>query len=160
MTDEFYKQINDSPVILMSQDEADKLVFSLQCNPDEGAVRVIRGWKCSTYEALHDEVAAALQFPNYYGENWDAMDECMTDLDWLPGDWYLIQVSTIEDVLPGDERNLSVFLRLLTDACRAWANPEMRGRADTEEAVRKPFNVIISGAEEGLLRTRKALGYV
>lgn len=99
MTDEFYKQINESPIILMSQHKADKLVFSLQCNHEGGAVEVIRGRKCSNYEALHNEVAAALQFPDYYGENWDAMDECITDLSWMPADWYLIQVSTIEDVL-------------------------------------------------------------
>jgi RNAse (barnase) inhibitor barstar len=160
MTDVFYKQINDSPIILMPQDEADNLVFSLQCNPDDGAVRVIRGWKCSTYQALHNEVAAALQFPNYYGENWDAMDECITDLDWMPADWYLIYVSTIDDVLSGDEGSFSIFLRILLDASKAWANPEARGLADTEEAVKKPFNVIMSGTEEGLSRVRKALGDV
>ena len=160
MTDKFFNQINDSPIILMLQDEADKLVFSLQCNPDGGAVKVIRGWKCSNYEALHNEVAAALQFPNYYGENWNAMDECITDLDWMPADWYLIYVSTIEDVLPGDEGSFSIFLRILLDAGRAWANPETRGLADTEEAVKKPFNVIISGTEEGLSRVRKELGDV
>ena len=87
------------------------------------------------------------------------MDECIRDLDWMPADWYLIHVSTIEDVLPGDEESLSIFLRILSDAGRAWANPEMRGLADTQEPVTKPFNVIISGAEEGLLRVRKALGH-
>jgi RNAse (barnase) inhibitor barstar len=158
MTDKFYKRITDLPIILLSQDEADNLVFSLQCSPDRGAVKVIRGWKCSTYEALHNEVAAALQFPNYYGENWNAMDECITDLEWMPADWYLIHVSAIEDVLPGDEESFSIFLRILLDAGKGWANPEMRGLANTEEAVKKPFNVIISGTEEGLFRLRNALG--
>jgi hypothetical protein len=158
MTEKFYKQINDLPIILMPQGEAENLVYSLQCNPDGGAVRVIRGWKCSNYEALHNEVAAALQFPNYYGENWNAMDECITDLDWMPADWYLIHVSTIEDVLSGDEGSFSIFLRVLLDAGRVWANPETRGLADTEEAVKKPFNVIMSGTEEGLSRVRKVLG--
>jgi RNAse (barnase) inhibitor barstar len=155
MKDDFYKQINDQPIVLMSQDEASELVYLLQCSPDMGSVRVIRGWKCSTYEALHNEVAAALQFPEYYGENWDAMDECVTDLAWMPADWYLIHLSAIERLLPSDEKDFSVFVRILSEAGRAWANPEIRGLADTDEAVRKPFNVIISGTEEGLERVRK-----
>ena len=156
MSDRFYEKINDSSIILMQRQEADRLIYSLQCSPGGGAIRVIRGWKCSDYESLHNEVAAALQFPKYYGENWPAMDECITDLEWLPADWYLIYVSTIEDVLPGNEIDFSVFLRVLSGAGKAWANPDLRGLADTEEKVSKPFNVIISGTEEGLLRTKKA----
>jgi RNAse (barnase) inhibitor barstar len=156
MSDRFYEVINKSPIILMQQAEADPLVYSLQRSPGGGAVRVIRGWKCSDYEALHNEVAAALQFPDYYGENWDAMDECIRDLEWMPAKWYLIFVSTIEEVLPIDESDFGIFLRILSDAGSTWANPEMRGLADIKEAERKPFNVIISGTEEGLLRAKKA----
>jgi hypothetical protein len=158
MSDRFYENINNPPIILMQQAEADRLVYSLQCSPGGGAVRVIRGWKCSDLDALNNEVAAALQFPNYYGENWNAMDECIRELAWMPADWYLIFVSTIEEVLPEDESDFDIFLQVLSDAGSAWANPEMRGFADTEEDERKPFNVLISGTEEGLLRAKKAAG--
>ena len=157
LTNNFHRQINEQPVIFVPQSEANGIVYSLQCNPEGGAVRVIRGWKCSNYEALHNEVAAALQFPYYYGENWDAMDECITDLDWLPADWYLINISGIEQVLPDDEKHFGIFMGILFDAGKTWGNPETRGLADTEEAVKKPFNVIVSGTDEGLLRAKKAL---
>ena len=158
--EKFYLQINDPPVFFMAQSEADNLVYSLQCDPNNGAVRVIRGWKCLTYQALHNEVAAALQFPGYYGENWDAMDECITDLEWLSADWYLLHVSSIEQVLPNDEKNFDTFMRILSEAGKSWGDPEMRGVADAEYAIRKPFNVIISGNEKGLLRAKKVLGFV
>src|SRR4051812_6858993 len=46
-------------------------------------VRTVRGAKMRSTQALMDEVSAALQFPDYFGENWAALDECMADMEWL-----------------------------------------------------------------------------
>ena len=41
--------------------------------------------------ALMDALFEGLQFPDYFGRNWDALDECICDLSWLPpGDVILI----------------------------------------------------------------------
>jgi RNAse (barnase) inhibitor barstar len=32
-----------------------------------------------TREQLHDLLAGELNFPDYYGKNWDAFDECISD---------------------------------------------------------------------------------
>ena len=48
-------------------------------------VRITRG--ISDKQALLRLISAALQFPEYFGFNWDALDECLADLSWLePGD--------------------------------------------------------------------------
>jgi ribonuclease inhibitor len=33
---------------------------------------------------MHERIAAALSFPGYYGQNWDAFDECMAELETPP----------------------------------------------------------------------------
>ena len=44
------------------------------------AVRVLRGRNMRSTEGFYNELAAALQFPLYFGKNWDALDECLADL--------------------------------------------------------------------------------
>jgi RNAse (barnase) inhibitor barstar len=34
--------------------------------------------------AVLTEIGRALRFPGYYGRNLDALEECLTDLSWLP----------------------------------------------------------------------------
>lgn len=39
-------------------------------------------------------IAGALRFPEYYGGNWDALDECLRDLDtWWPAAGWVVVVS-------------------------------------------------------------------
>jgi diadenosine tetraphosphate (Ap4A) HIT family hydrolase len=42
-------------------------------------IRMIRGNKSKTTPDFFNEVAAALQFPYYFGENWDAFNDCIKD---------------------------------------------------------------------------------
>ena len=43
----------------------------------ELAIRVVRGNKMRRLDDLYNEFAAAFQFPDYFGENWAAFDECL-----------------------------------------------------------------------------------
>jgi hypothetical protein len=81
---------------------------------DGNAVVVLRGWKCRRVEGFFDEVAAALQFPWYFGENWDALEEVLGDLSWFPAAGYLLMVNDaapfFTEASPGDLRLLVEIL--------------------------------------------------
>jgi len=44
----------------------------------------LNGERISTEEDFFDEAQRALSFPDYFGRNWDAFDECITDFSWTP----------------------------------------------------------------------------
>src|SRR5690349_7388606 len=50
----------------------------------------VNGANARTVDELFDEFAEKLEFPDYFGRNWAAFDECIADLEWLPADGYLL----------------------------------------------------------------------
>lgn len=104
--------------------EAYDLMQALQLQrPPQTAARWIRGEKCRTAPALFDEFAAALQFPWYFGGNWDAMDECLTDLEWLPADGYALFIVEAVAVLTDEPGQFRVFCDMMRAAAAEWAGP-------------------------------------
>lgn len=65
---------------------------------------------------LLKNMASALGFPDWFGHNWDALEDCLTDLSWrdAPG-----HVLIIEKPRPGDD--LGVLVDILRSSAEFWA---------------------------------------
>lgn len=68
----------------------------------------------STKRELLACLAAYLDFPDYFGENWDAFEECIRNFEWLEP----MQIVLIHSDLPlqDDPGSLGTYLRILRDA--------------------------------------------
>src|SRR3712207_8419702 len=51
---------------------------------------VLDGTAASTRTAFFQEIARVPHFPDYFGPNWDAVYDCLTDLSWLPAAGYVL----------------------------------------------------------------------
>jgi hypothetical protein len=106
--------------------------------------RAVRGRKATTTGALFDEFAAALQFPYYFGENWDAFDECLADLDWLPAEAYGIFVLNGVHLLEKEPHDtLQLLLRTLDRIGQEWGKPKEGPRPHPPRA----FHVVLQGTK-------------
>jgi len=106
-------------------------------------VRFLRGQKMQTASQLFDEFAAALQFPHYFGENWNALLECLTDLEWLPdGACVLLILDGTQLLAREAEESLAVFFDFLAVAADEWTAAE---KGPLEPAPR-PFHVVFQCA--------------
>ena len=43
----------------------------------------IDGNRCKTISELFKEISSVFHFPEYFGNNFDALYDCLTDLEWL-----------------------------------------------------------------------------
>lgn len=67
-------------------------------------------------ERLLGNIARALDFPDWFGHNWDALEDCLTDLSWRGAAGYVL---VFEDARPGDE--LGVLMEVLRTTAEHWA---------------------------------------
>lgn len=71
---------------------------------------------------LLDRTATALQFPAWFGHNWDAWFDCLTDLEWLeraPG--YLVLLRHARGLRQSAPETLDTALAIAEDTARVWA---------------------------------------
>lgn len=103
-------------------------------------VRYIRGQKCRTKNELFNEFSSALQFPYYFGENWDAFDECINDLDWIDGKSYIIVILDADAVFHNDDAQFKTLIQVIQRASTEWGK-------GTNTAIPVPFHVIFHSEE-------------
>lgn len=58
-------------------------------------------------------------FPEYFGMNWDAFDECLHDLSWLNNQRLVIAHKTLP--LSDSECDLKIYLQILNQTVRDWS---------------------------------------
>jgi RNAse (barnase) inhibitor barstar len=82
---------------------------------DDHIVRV--GADISTRDELLDQIAIGLRFPEYFGRNWDALDECLRDLHWIEA----MRIVIVHDSLPSLSDNLlRIYIKILARAVQDW----------------------------------------
>lgn len=91
--------------------------------PPDVVVRVVNGNDCRSARKLFQAFAKDLEFPSYFGFNWDALDECVADLEWLPANGYMIILSHAMEILPNNERDFRFLVEALKHAAEDFRSP-------------------------------------
>lgn len=88
----------------------------------------VKGTLCKSIDDFFREISSGMRFPHYFGWNWDAFDECITDLEWLKFSCLVIVIDNYE-LLFIDENSPEVFRELLikhlTIALEYWKSQKV-----------------------------------
>ena len=74
-----------------------------------------------SHDQLMKDVAIALQFPSYFGENWDALHECLRDFEWIENHDVVLAHN---GKLSLEAADLKIYLEVLADSILFWPRYE------------------------------------
>jgi hypothetical protein len=66
---------------------------------------------------LFPSIARALEFPSWFGANWDALEDCLGDLSWRPGEGHVLLFQR-----PPAGEALNRLIDVLRSSARYWAS--------------------------------------
>ncbi|HCQ20107.1 MAG TPA: barnase inhibitor [Anabaena sp. UBA12330] len=78
------------------------------------------GKKINSKQTFLKQAAEAMEFPKYFGNNWDAFDECITDLTWCPAQRYVILYDYADIFAQAEPTQYQIALDILNSAKEYW----------------------------------------
>lgn len=101
-----------------------------------------------TVDELFDIFASRLSFPEYFGHNWAALDECLADLDWIPLSPYVVVIKQSALLLRDEaDSELRRFLDIIEGVAEGWATPVCRNEEWDRPEI--PFHLVLQESPEG-----------
>ena len=106
----------------------------------------IDGKKIERKEQLLNAFATALRLPESFGHNWDALEECLRDLEAGSSDGYVIFFEHIDGLLAAHPDQFETLVEILRDAVAAWKEDDT------------PMIVLLAGAKapKGVAKLKEA----
>ncbi len=100
------------------------------------------GNKMKTNDSLFDEFVKVFEFPDYFGHNYDALDECIGDLGWIDFSVGIILVKDSCTLLSKEKSDtLEILNSVFQDASREWSKPIELGEEWDRPAI--PFHTVL-----------------
>ena len=86
------------------------------------------GWRCFYLDgrqigdkaAFLAACAQAMRFPSYFGHNWDALEECLTDLAWAPASDYVLLYDDVAGFASAHPAEWATARAILAGAIAHW----------------------------------------
>lgn len=74
----------------------------------------------NTKDGFLAALALALGFPEWFGRNWDALEDCLTDMSWQAAGGYVVILAHADEFRTADESGFALALRILQSAAEFW----------------------------------------
>lgn len=78
----------------------------------------LEGQSITNRDLYFQKIADLFQFPDYFGHNWDAVADCLTDLSWEEGDRILIVYSHSQGL--SEEHDWEIAIRIWANTIEFW----------------------------------------
>lgn len=82
---------------------------------------ILDGNMIKTRKELLDCISIEFRFPDYFGHNFDALYDCLTDLDiWLPAKGYITFYKNPDNLIRNSFESYNIFVDVVKDVSAYW----------------------------------------
>lgn len=82
------------------------------------------GKEIENKETFLRKTAEVMKFPAYFGLNWDALEECITDLAWCPAEEYILLYERSDIFAQADSTQWQIAIEILHSAEEYWESKD------------------------------------
>ena len=118
---------------------APKEEISQQAAKIDAAYFHIEGKKLHSKTQFLNHVATALSFPDYFDNNWDALEDCLTDFSWHDANGYIILFDDADQLHQYAAHDFDTVLEIFRAATNYW------------QEQKKQFLVLLRGKPVGTI---------
>lgn len=65
-------------------------------------------------------IGKTLDFPDWYGHNWDALADCLNDMSWLEAEGYVLVLEHADAFAAANPADFGTALSILQEATDGW----------------------------------------
>jgi len=127
------------------------------------SVHVVDSRECTTSKGLFGVLSKTFEFPDYFGFNWNALDECLSDLEWLQSysGWLLVFMNSEYLLINESVQILETLFDVLNTIGNEWSEPRDIGlqHAEIARSFHSVFHVDHKSYQACLDRFAKADNY-
>jgi RNAse (barnase) inhibitor barstar len=80
---------------------------------------------CRDKADLLDRIARAMRFPDWFGDNFDALADSLGDLSWLPATGYVLLLDHAQDLREHAPAAFETLLDILNEVATGWAEVDI-----------------------------------
>ncbi len=106
-------------VFLISPEQRDR-VLRREGVPTTVNLIALTGEDVSSREAFFASIARAIPFPDYFGHNWDAVYDCLTDPSVIPANGVVLVLDGCDEMAGREPEQWAIALKVLREACAFW----------------------------------------
>lgn len=82
----------------------------------------INGKECTTVNMFLEQIGSAFSFPEHFGRNMDALNDCLNDLDWIDKDNYVLIINNFDHFLSSNYDDKNDIVAFLEEIKSGWEN--------------------------------------
>lgn len=84
------------------------------------------GKKIHDFTRFYESIKRKLKFPSYFGDNLDALEECLQDLSWINKDQVIVKFENSEELLSNENKeDVLVLWQILENTAEFWKNENL-----------------------------------